>query len=79
MLTKQAEAEVLYSMVLHDWEKLFGLDPLDHTCTSWDCCQELYSCETLLERGMQCSMICEVDCQCFLRSKNGSDLRTWLQ
>lgn len=79
MLTEQAEAEALFSMVLHDWEKQFGLDPLDHMCTSWDCCQELSSYEMLLERRMQCSMTCEVDCQCFLHSRNGSDLRVWLQ
>ncbi|ASH99165.1 putative ORF3 protein [Gemycircularvirus giapa5] len=57
LLTKQAEAGVLYSMVHHDLERHFGLDPSDPTSTSWEFYQELHSLEICLTQNTRSLMI----------------------
>jgi len=71
MLTKQAEAKALYSMALHDLERHCGLGLSDHTCISWECCQELYFFETVLEHRMRSLMTCEGDYRCSPLSRSG--------
>lgn len=53
MLTKQAEAGALYSMVLHDLEKHYGLDLWDPMYISSVSFRALYFFEMDLEQNMQ--------------------------
>lgn len=56
LLTKQAEADLLYSMVRHDLERHYGHDPSDLMYTSWESSQALHYFETCLTQNMQSSM-----------------------